>query len=423
MQDAPARARASINRPAMALSIALAFSQDAIYGLVFLSFMNHYLLDVLKTSPGLPGYTLALYGATKLAIHPIAGRILDRRSPRTLFRAAVAMQAGGLVLVLVVHSLWSFLVGACLIAVGSAAIWPLLYETIARTQPPDVHSQATGILTLAGYIATGAGFGVGVLAGNFGPWRSAFYIALALALLPLLGQQMAALDRSPVRRVHQEPPAIPVRGQPPPAASHRNPAASLRARLEGAAIFAVLVFIDYAAITSLAGAYGPYARRSLHITLLHTSLLLIPAAVMALVALLLASRYSRPERRLAELAFFFLLSAAGAFGLAAAPTPWAAAIAATFLAAGAGGSAPIIAASMIEQGGGPADRGLVIGTLMSIEGLGGVVGPGVAAVVISTAGPRAGLLFIGAVFAVLIPLSYAAWRASRRAPGGIVPVG
>lgn len=401
-------APAAINGPALVLSIALAFSQDAVYGLVFLSYMNHYLLDLLDTAPGLPAYTLALFGALKLIVHPIAGRLLDHTSPRVLFRAATALQVAGLVLVVLVHTLWAFLVATCLLAAGSAVIWPLLYELIARTQRPELHSQATGIITFAGYIATGAGFALGVLATNFGPWRTAFFLTLALVLLPVAGDHMAALDRAP----HQLPPhPVQSRSSPHP----RPPRVSLRARLQSAAFFAVIVFIDYAAVTSLAGVYGPYVRRTLDITLLRTSLMLVPAAAVALLALVVASRYSRPRRRLAEMALCFFISALGALGLAMAPSPWLAAGAATLLAAGAGGVGPIIAAAMIEQGGGPAGRGFVIGTLMSIEGLGGVLGPALMAAAISASGPRLGLGCVAVVFAVLGPLSLIAWRAGHTA--------
>ena len=390
----------TIDRPALAFSIAMAFSQDAIYGLIFLSYMNHYLLDVLKTSPGLPAYTLAIYGATKLLVHPIAGRVLDRTSPRALFRGAIAVQASGLLVVLAVHTLWAFLGGACLIAAGGAAIWPLLYDTIARTQPTATHSHATGVLTLAGYIATGAGFATGVLLGNFGPRRAPFYLALAMIGALFLGQRMRALDAGTSHPTH---------------AKVHEPV-GLRARIGAAAAFGLVVFVDYAAITSLAGVYGPYVRRSLHITLLHATVLLIPAGIVGLAALMLASRVSRPDRRLAEMAFFYLLSAAGAFGMAWARTPIESAALATLVAAGAGGIGPIIAASMIEQGGGPADRGLVIGALMSIEGLGSVAGPAVAALVIDAVNPRAGMTFIGATFTLLIPLTYLVWRRGRGHP-------
>ena len=308
----------------MALTVALAFSQDALYGLVFLSYMNHYLLDVLNTSPALPGYTLALYGGVKLAIHPAAGRLLDRHSPRSLFRAAVAVQGAGLVLVLLVHTLWSFLAATCLIAVGSAAIWPLLYETIARTQLTQVHSRVTGIITFAGDIATGVGLAIGVVAGNFGPWRSAFYIALAIAVLPILGQQMSALDRSPPDHSIAPPPVALPDGHGGVRVPHLA-VAGFKDRIHGAAYFALVVFIDYAAVSSLGGVYGAYVRRSLDITLLRTAILLIPAAAAAGLALLLASRFSRPERRMLELAVLFVISAAGALGLAAAPTPYVAA--------------------------------------------------------------------------------------------------
>lgn len=381
-----------IDRPGAFAALVLSFAQDAVYALIFLSYMNHYLLDVLKTSAGVPGFTLALYGGVKLAVHPAAGRLIDRTSPRLVFRGALAAQVGGGVLLLLVHSLAAFLIATCLLAAGSAAMWPLIYDTVAHTQAPAVRSEVTGLLSLAGYIGTGAGFAAGVLLAHFAPWRAAFVLTIALVGLPALLQAMRAFDR----------------GVRVPESKSTAGAAS---RLAGVALFAVVVFIDYAAVSALAAVYGPYVRISLNISLLRTSLLLIPAAVAALAALYLASRWSRPSRRMMEMALLFAVSAAGALALAATREPLLAAAFAPVLAVGAGGVGPIIAASMIDHGG-RADRGFVIGTLMSIEGIGAVIGPGAVAIVIDAINPQAGLALIGATFAVLVPLALVSQRRS-----------
>ncbi len=388
-------ARPSMDRPALAVTLVLAFVQDAVYALIFLSYMNHYLLDVLHTSSGLPGFTLALYGAVKLFVHPVAGRILDRTSPRLVFRMAVGFSLLATALLIGVHSLTAFLVATTLLATGSAATWPLIYDTVARTQHTELRSDVTGLLALAGYVATGAGFAAGVLLANFSPWRLAFVVVLAMFTLQLLMQGSQAFDRRPARE-------LAVRDRP-----------GTTNRVAGLALFGVILFVDYAAVSSLAGVYGPYVRITLGISLLKTTLLLLPAAAAALGALYAASRLSQPHRRFAELAVLFAISAAAAFALAATSDPWLAAIFAIPLAGGLGATGPIIAASIIDQGG-PHDRGLVFGTLMSVEGVGAVIGPGATALVIGAFNPRAGLALLATGFAILIPLALVAFRRQRK---------
>lgn len=386
-----------MDRAALVAATVVAFAQDAIYGLIYLSYMNHYLLGRLHASGGAPGYTLALYGGTKLISHPVAGRILDRTSPRRLLRIAVALQLLAAVILVSLHSLWAFLGATVLLAVGSAAIWPLVYDMVARTQAAEVRSRVTGILSMAGYVATGTGFGAGVILARAIHWRLPFLILAGFVAAPLALQHLPAFDGS--RRGSR--------------AAAPTASVSLRERLGRVALFGLVVFADYAAISSLAAAYGPFTRISLGISLFRTALLLAPAGFAALGALWLSARFSRPGRRLLEMATLYVLAASGAFALAVAPGPWFAMAFAPLLAAGAGGIGPIVAATMIEQGG-PDDRGVVVGTLMSIEGAGSVIGPALTAVVIDLASPRAGIGFIGMVFAALVPLSLLAHRAGGR---------
>ena len=389
--------RAPLNRAALAVTVILSFTQDAAYALVFLSFMNHYLLDELHTSPGLPGYTLALYGGTKLLIHPVAGRLLDRTSPRRVYAGAAAIGIVATLLLLLVHTLGGFLMAVVLLAVASASTWPLIYDVVARTQVPTARGAATASLSIAGYIATGVGFATGVLLSNFAPWQMAFVVLFVLVAGPLVLLPMAAFDARPAVRVHEDQ-------QAPPSL-----------RLAEGLLFAAVVLIDYAAISSLAGAYGPYVRITLGISLLRTTVMMIPAAIAALAMLGVAARFSRPSRRLAEMAGLYVLAAFGAFGIAASSNAWAAAAFAIPLAAGAGGIGPIIAATMIEQGG-EGSRGFIIGTLMSVEGVGSVIGPAFVAFIINIANPGAGIATIGVMFLILVPLTLGAYAVRRRIP-------
>ena len=89
-------ASAMTNRGALLVVLLLAFGQDAVFALIFLSYMNVYLLNSLHASPGLPGYTLALYGAIKLFVHPVAGKLIDTWSPRSMLtRPAFSGDSGG----------------------------------------------------------------------------------------------------------------------------------------------------------------------------------------------------------------------------------------------------------------------------------------------------------------------------------------
>ena len=388
----PATGHQPLNRPALAATLAFAFSQDALYALLFLSYMNHYLLDVLAAPAGLPGYTLALYGATKLITHPLAGRLLDRTSPRTVFRAATVIQAGAVVVLLAIHTLAAFLAAAVLLAIASAAMWPLIYDTVARTQPGNERTRATGALALAGYAATGSGFAIGVLLADFAPWRSAFIASGALVAAVGLLQGSGALDTDGT-------------------VGHAFEAQPARTRRK-MATFGFIIFLDYAAISSLAGVYGPYARLSLDISLVTTTLLLAPAAAAALGSLYLATRYSRRERRFLEMAGLYVVAMAGAAVLAFTTTPWVASAGAVPLAAGAGGIGAIVAAAMIDLGG-ASGRGLVFGTLMSVEGLGSVMGPALTATITNVFDPRAGVGCIGVMFAALAVLTALAFLHSR----------
>lgn len=383
-------ATARLNRPALGVALAFAVTQDILYALIFLSFMNHYLLDVLDASPGLPGYTLALYGGTRLVIHPIAGRLLDLTRPRVVYLASLIVQLVALIGLALFQSLPLFLAATVLLAIGSAAMWPLTYSLVAATQPSGQRSRIGGMLAIAGYAAMGAGLALGVLLAEVAGSRPAFVAAAIVVCLPAVAISGRTLGG---RNVH----------------SDREASSGERGGWRGLVLFASILFVNYAAIAGIAGIYGPYSRRTLDLSLLQTTFLLLPTGVAAAASLAIVSKYSRPGRRFQELMVLYALAATGAFALSLTDTPATAAALAVVLGLGAGGTAPVVAAIMLDAGSGRAG-GTIIGSLMSVEGLGSVAGPAAVALATDLHGPRAGLAVIAALFALLTPLSFIASR-------------
>jgi MFS family permease len=384
------------SRNGLWIAIFLACIQDAIYALVFLSYMNHYLLDVLGSSGALPGYTLALFGLFKLGMHPVAGRLLDRVSPRLIYWGAVTLQVVGLLVMLTSASLPGFLGATCLVALGSGAAWPFLYHLVARTQPAEAHSRAMGLLSIAGYFATGVGFVLGALLAHFTPWRAAFGVSLVLVITPLLFQGMPVVGGRSIVRDDD---------------GHARIAIS--ERIAAVALFGAIVLADFAAVSSIAAAYGPYTKRTLGLDLLQTILVLTPAGIAAVTGLWVASRRSRPERRMTELTIMAVIAAGGTLALSFISVPALAVLVAIPPAAALGAIGPIVAAVVIEYGS-TRDRGLVIGTLMAIEGAGAVAGPAITAFVIGIATPGAGFAAIGVMFLCMAALTFRARRPARR---------
>ena len=386
-------ARESINRPALGVALSFAIAQDLLYALIFLSFMNHYLLDVLDVSPGLPGYTLALYGGARLIVHPIAGRLLDLIGVRMVYSASLAVQVLAMIGLAFYQSLALFLGATVLLAVGAGLIWPLTYALVSATQPSSQLGRIGGMLAVAGYLSTGVGFAVGIILAQLGGGRSAFIAALVIIVIPALSIASRTLGGGNVHAEHK--------------------ASVSRPNFSGALlIFAVILFLDFAALSALAGIYGPYARRTLGLTLLQTAAILLPAGVAAALSLAVISRQSRPSRRFLEMALLYAMAAAGALSLSLTNVPAAASALAVILGLGVGGVAPLVAAMMLDAGSGKG-RGVVIGALMSAEGLGGVAGPAAVAFVTDLQGPRAGFAVIAAVFVILTPLCLLAFRQGR----------
>ena len=371
-----------MDRRALGVALVLSVTQNAAYALIFLSYMNGYLLEELRAGPSLPGYSLALFSGVVFFANPIAGRLLDTFAPRTVFAAALALQLTAALLLLLVPTIAGFLAATVFFAAGTGGAWPTFYAVLAHSLPESVRTRASGILAVAGYLATALGLTTGVFLLEAETSVIAFGV-----LAGIISVSAPVMFSGPfmAREGHASDSA------------GGAPVASHNVGLFGAVLF------GYCAVSAaLAGEYGPYLIDSQDVSIAEAVPFMVPAGLTALLALLAVTAVHSDRTRPRNVAILFGVAALGAAGVAMAGELWVSALAAIPLAAGVGGVGPLVGATLLDIGGASRRGGLLFGTFMSIEALGAIAGPAVIATVVQFANPRYGMAAIALFLGLLV---------------------
>jgi predicted MFS family arabinose efflux permease len=375
------------SRDALVTVAAVAFLHDFIFGYVFLSSMNHYLLDVLHSGAGLPAFVIALSGLAAVAVQPLSGKHLDRFSPRSPLAATLLADVTGLTVILLVDNEFGFLGGSLLIAAGISAVWPLIFTLLRRTQPEGTRAASGLILTAAGIGGSSLGLATGVLASAHLHWQLTFILAfvpVVLSAIALFSPFLAGVHRS-------------------------DSETEARPTVRHVALLGSLILVNSAAVSALLGLYGPFLRRTLGVSLGGGLALMLPAGLVALAILGVSTRYSRGSHRLIEIGFLFLLAGVGALLLASAPSPFIAALVAPLLFAGMATVEPVLNAAIIDAGTGD-NAGQTFGALLSFRQAGVIAGPAAVGLVTQFSNPRWGLALTGLFLAIGASLALSARR-------------
>jgi|tagenome__1003787_1003787.scaffolds.fasta_scaffold20866561_2 MFS family permease len=125
---------------------------------------------------------LALFGIVVVTCRVLFATLPDRVPPLRLAAAALVVSGSGLVLIAVVPEVWSLLVGAVVLAVGSAFLTPTVFAAVFRNVAPSERGSAAA--TVSVFIDLGLSGGpilLGFVAGVNG-LSTAFLAAATLAL-------------------------------------------------------------------------------------------------------------------------------------------------------------------------------------------------------------------------------------------------
>ncbi len=159
---------------------------QAAVGIYFISLVQQYLPQALHTGLAYPGYAMASYGVAKFAWQPAAGWIADRVGRRLTMIAGMALSAPILAMMMQVPDARAFLAFSALLGIGAATMWPAFMAYVGETTPRGRRTSTMSMLNLAQMAGIGIGTLCGVLLVDFVTYGAAFWMCIGFSLLALL---------------------------------------------------------------------------------------------------------------------------------------------------------------------------------------------------------------------------------------------
>jgi MFS family permease len=131
-------------------------------------------------------WTATLYVAGSLCSAAAVPGLLARLGPRGTYRIAFCLFALGSLVCSVAPSMTVLLLGRLVQGLGGGMLPALSYGIIRIIFPPALHARAIVLIGSVWGIAALAGPTIGGVFGDFGVWRAAFWVDVALAALFIL---------------------------------------------------------------------------------------------------------------------------------------------------------------------------------------------------------------------------------------------
>ena len=363
-------------------------------GVFLLSLVQQYLPQQLEANAAFTGYALAAYAAGRFLLQTPAGWLADRLGRRRTLMLGIAVSLPAVLLMLRVQDPTSFLVFSGLYGAGSAAVWPAIMAYVGDTRQPSARGRTLNFLNMSQMVGLGLGSMVGVLLIDLISYQAAFAACLTFSGLAL---------------------AFAYRGSREPAAAATASATGRtlgglwgRLRSTQVLLLAGIALLLSTGTTVQAPAVGAYASEVLETKLYVLGFMLLAPAV---VAGFLAARYGHLADRFGRqvpLIGGLAVAACCFYALSQTTHPVLAVHLAVLAGLGYAVSIPAWGAAALdasEFGG----RGLMLGMLATVQGLGGAAGQAIGGMTNAVWGPVApfkmgALLLMLAVVLVLFHL-------------------
>lgn len=154
-------------------------------GVFLLSIVQQYLPQELEANAAFPGYALAIYAAGRFLLQAPAGWLADRLGRRRTLTLGIAISIPSILLMLQVQDAKSFLAFSALYGAGSAAIWPAIMAYVGDTHDPSTRGRTLHALNLSQLLGLGIGTMAGVTLLDLISYQAAFAACLTFSALAL----------------------------------------------------------------------------------------------------------------------------------------------------------------------------------------------------------------------------------------------
>ena len=389
----------------------IVFLAQAAVGVYLLALVQQYLPNALDAGPAFPGYAMACYGLAKFLWQTPAGWLADRIGRRVAMVAGMALSVPMLTLLMSVPSETAFLGFSFLLGICAATTWPAFMAHVGETTPHARRARTMSVLNIAQMAGLGLGTLAGVLMVDFVTYSAAFWVCIAFNLLALLVV---------VRRVE---PSAPLAGD----ASASLPVAQETRRRggwsPGVAVLAVIVLFLTVGTSMQAPMIGAYTDEVLKTRMSTLAMLLpLPAAVAAIGFWKfghLADRYPRQVPLIAGL----FVAALSIFALTQTTNPMLVVTLVVMAGSAYAISIPAWGAAALDATD-VGSRGLWLGLLSTVQGLGAVGGQALGGVVGGAWGPTAPFKFAALALMIALALTVAhQWHQASRQPTAVLEPG
>jgi len=389
----------TISMPSFALRIprgrmlelaATVFLWQASLGIFMLTLVQNYLPQKLDSSAAFPGYALASYSLARFLWQMPAGWLADRFGRRLVLAIGIAVGIPVLGAMMLFPSGHLFLLFSGLYGLAAATMWPAFLAHVGDTNEPAQRGRVMYLLNIAQMLGLGAGVMVGMLLGDFVSYTAVFLACLALNGLAL-AVAMRPVDATVITQARTK-------------AEKFQFGALARILKPGILILGGIILFLSLGIAVFTPTVGTYVKEQLHVQMSEMALLLIlPAAVAAVIAFRfsrLSDRFGRQLPLLVGLAVIAL----SLFALTLTHSPFVAVNLAVLAGLAYAVSVPAWCAAALDATQ-VHSRGVLLGALAAVQGLGGAVGQAAGGRVGEVYGPVAPFKFAALLLGVAILLT------------------
>lgn len=381
---------------------AVVFLWQAAVGVYFLSLVQQYLPQELHTGAAYPGYAMASYGVAKFLWQTPAGWIADRIGRRVTMITGIAISVPVLAAMMSFPDEQAFLGLSAVLGLGAATMWPAFMAHVGETTPHPHRARTMSILNLAQMAGIGAGTLAGVLMVDFVTYSAAFWICIMFNVLTLA----VVLRRLPRRDAHRTE-IIRVDDEAEPVPAHD------RNWTPGVVTLAVIVLFLTLGTSLHTPMIGAYTRDVLQVKMSYLALLFPAPALVGALALWKVGHFTDRFGRQVPLMAGLFVAALSIFLLTQTRQPFIVVNLVVLAGLAYAISIPAWGAAALDATD-AGSRGLWLGMLSAVQGLGVAGGQALGGTIGGVWGPLAPFKLAALLLCVALALTMAHQHAQSR---------